>query len=976
IESNGTMLLGTEIGAALPTFLGYPLDAFGLNCATGPDRMAEHIRYLAQNSPLPISCIPNAGLPENVGGRTVYPLSPAELAAWLKRFVTEEGVRIVGGCCGTTPEHLRAVVEALQGAAASVRPFTRSPVDPPPAVASLYTSVPLRQEPAPLLVGERTNVIGSRRFKELLEQDDWDGMVALARDQVRQGGAHATDVCVAYVGRDEVRDMREVISRFVRQLPVPLVIDSTEPPVVEAALKLIGGKPIINSINLEEGEERAGRVLRLARDFNAAVIAMTIDEEGMARTAEKKAAIAERIYRLATETYGVPGSDLIFDPITFTLGTGDEDSRRAGIETLEGIRLIKQRLPDAHCILGISNISFGLSPAARHVLNSVFLHYAVEHGLDLAIVDAGKILPLYRIPETERELARRLLFDERRPGSDPLTELMAAFTGASARGESGQEQPLQSLEERLQARIIDGERPGLEALLDEALQRYTPLQIINEILLAGMRVVGDLFGSGQMQLPFVLQSAEVMKAAVAYLEPHLERAETTGRGTIVLATVKGDVHDIGKNLVDIILTNNGYRVVNLGIKQPIANILAAAREHHADAIGMSGLLVKSTVVMKENLEAMNAEGVTLPVLLGGAALTRRYVEEELRALYRGPVYYGQDAFEGLHAMERICGAGPESEAAAASPDTRPSEGRRREDAAVRPPAASAARPEPAGEGRAANGRPSPAPEMPAPPFVGSRVVAEVPLPEVFSLINEVTLFRAQWQFRRRNSASAEEYHRLIEETVRPLYEDLKRQCIEERLLQPRVVYGYFPCNSEGNDLIVWEEDGQTERLRFTFPRQQGRRGLSLADYWRPVGSGAVDWLPCMLVTIGEQASARAREYFAANRYRDYLYLHGLSVETAEALAEYWHRHIRRELGIAGADNPDPKLLIKGNYQGCRYSFGYPACPHLEDQTKLFALLRPERIGVGLTEEYQLVPEQSTSAIISTHPEATYFTLDG
>ncbi|MDH7568220.1 MAG: methionine synthase [Armatimonadota bacterium] len=971
IESTGTMLLGTEIGAALTALAGYPLDAFGLNCGVGPDRMAEHLRYLAQNSPLPISCLPNAGLPENVGGRTVYPLSAEDLAVWLQRFVEEDGARIVGGCCGTTPAHLAAVVEALR----TVTPRVFVPARLEPACASLYTSVPFRQQPPPLLVGERTNVIGSRRFKQLLEAEDWDGMVTLARDQARLGGAHAVDVCVAYVGRDETRDMREVITRFVRQVSVPLVVDSTEPRVIEEALKHIGGKAVINSINLEEGEERACRVLALAKEHNAAVIAMTIDEEGMARQAEKKAAIAERIYRLATERYGIPGHDLLFDAITFTLATGDEESRRAAVETMKGIRLIKERLPDVHCILGISNVSFGLNPAARHVLNSVFLHYAIQHGLDAAIVDAARILPLYRIPEEQREAARQLLFDERRPGFDPLTAYMSLFSSQSAAAQPAAAAPPQSLEERLKARIVDGDRPGLEALLDEALTRYPPLRIINEILLEGMRVVGELFGSGQMQLPFVLQSAEVMKAAVAYLEPHMEKSEETGRGTIVLATVKGDVHDIGKNLVDIILSNNGYRVVNLGIKQPISAILDAARQHHADAIGMSGLLVKSTVVMKENLEEMNREGVSLPVLLGGAALTRRYVEEDLRALYRGEVFYGQDAFEGLRVMNQLCGIEAAAPPATESRKARAPRTEVRRVGDLTPPSTAADENQGQAPSRPTATPPSSSrPPVPAAPFFGSRVVTDIPLNEVFTLVNETTLFRAQWQFRRRRSASLEEYQRLIEETVRPLYEALKRQCIEEELLQPRVVYGYFPCNAEGNDLIVWDEEGRRERLRFTFPRQSGRQGLSLADYWRPRDEG-LDLLPCMIVTIGERATQRARTLFAADRYRDYLYLHGLSVETAEALAEYWHREIRRELGIAGSDHPDPQKLIKMNYQGCRYSFGYPACPRLEDQEKLFALLQPERIGVRLTEEYQLEPEQSTSAIISYHPEAHYFSLD-
>ncbi|MGC8834799.1 MAG: vitamin B12 dependent-methionine synthase activation domain-containing protein, partial [Armatimonadota bacterium] len=722
-----------------------------------------------------------------------------------------------------------------------------------------------------------------------------------------------------------------------------------------------GGRCIVNSVNLEDGEERLRRILSLCRRYGAAVVALAIDERGMAKTARRKLEVARRIYELATQRYGLRPEDILFDPLTFTLGSGADESRRDGLETLEAVRCIKEELPGSFTILGVSNISFGLKPAARVVLNSVFLHMAYENGLDAAIVNVRHIVPLHRLPERERELARRVILDDRREGSDPLTEFMALFSGAQptyAEAVEGTEVPL---EEKLRRAIVNGDRRGLEQLLSQALELYDPLHIINEILLDGMKRVGELFASGQMQLPFVLQSAEVMKAAVGFLEPHMERTSDSVKGSIVLATVRGDVHDIGKNLVDIILTNNGYKVYNLGIKQPVEAIIEAAVEHNVDAIGMSGLLVKSTVVMKENLEELNARGLErFPVILGGAALTRRYVEEELSRIYRGRVFYARDAFDGLRIMDHLT-QGAElpkelrrtgrGERVSALPDAESSlETRVRSDVRIDVP-------------------------IPVPPFYGSRVVADVSLEEVFKYINEISLFRGQWQFRR-GSGTAEERDALIEEKARPIFEKWKRRCIEEGILQPKVVYGYYPCNSDGDDLVVYRpgSDPLEEWVRFTFPRQKGGRRLCIADFFAPVGSGRVDVVAFQVVTVGERATQLERQLFASDRYTDYLYLHGLSVETAEALAEYWHKRIREELGIAGADSADIRELFKQGYQGARYSFGYPACPNLEDQVKIFQLLEPERIGVRLTEEYQLDPEQSTSAIIVHHPEARYFNI--
>ena len=1021
IETAGTMLLGTEISAALTSIEPYDVDIIGMNCATGPKEMSDHVRVLSASSPKPIFVMPNAGLPENVGGRAHYHLSPEEFVTYLSHFVRDLGVQIVGGCCGTTKEHIRQLVDAVGNLSPRDRKFAFVP-----GASSLYQSVPFHIDPPPILIGERTNANGSKLFKELLIKDDWEGMVAMGREQVNEQ-AHMLDVCVAYAGRDESADMCELIPRFNTQISIPLVIDSTESPVIEEALQRIGGKAVVNSINLEDGEERLGRVVSLCRKYGAAVIALTIDEKGMAKTREAKLAVARRIYDLVVNKHGMKPRDLVFDTLTFTLGSGDDEFRRAAIETIEAIRLIKKELHGVHTSLGVSNVSFGLSPQIRHPLNSVFLHYAVEAGLDMAIVHASKIMPLFKIDERGRELCRQLVFDERkfegegenqRCVHDPLSELMAFYAGRKS--EAGKKATVEgkTVEERLKNRIIDGNRVGLQADLDEALKRYSALEIINTILMDGMKVVGELFGSGQMQLPFVLQSAEVMKAAVAYLEQFMEKKEGTQKGTLVLATVKGDVHDIGKNLVDIILTNNGYKVINLGIKCPIETMLHAAEEYHADAIGMSGLLVKSTMVMKENLAVMNERDITIPVILGGAALTRKYVEAELRPLYKGSVHYANDAFDGLRFMgliksgtastvkaegmrkgsREVILTGAEAKIALAMEEEQISVFTT--EAGVRPSRSKVRTDVP----------------IPVPPFWGSKVVADIALDEVFRYVNETALIRGQWRVVR-GTMTDDEYRRILEEQVYPDFRKLKEKVRREKLLEPKVVYGYFPCQSEGNDLIVFYPPkaadtlspqslaayarqtrpncfggradsvglgGQAgailnpqslkEWLRFTFPRQSGDRSLCITDFFACLDSEKVDVLACHVVTIGRRASEYSQRLYAANNYKDYLYFHGLSVESAEALAELWHKRIREELGIAGKDSADIKKLFSQGYQGSRYSFGYPACPNLEDQTKLFELLRPDRIEVTLTEEYQMEPEQSTSAIIVHHPEARYFNV--
>jgi 5-methyltetrahydrofolate--homocysteine methyltransferase len=958
-EPTGTMLLGTDIHAVITTLEMFPVDVIGINCATGPAEMAEHVRTLCERSVKHISVLPNAGLPENVGGAAHYHLTPKELADFHERFVLEFGVSIVGGCCGTTPEHLKAVVDRV----GKCVPKKRTPKHEP-ACASLYGISAFKQSPAPLLVGEQTNANGSKKFKQLLEHEDYDAIVGVAREAVKEG-AHLVDLCVAYVGRDEKKDMVEAVSRFNQQVTVPVMIDSTEAGVIEEALRHIAGKPVINSINLEDGGERLRKICPLAKKYGAALVALTIDEKGMAKTREEKLRIAKRIYQIVTQQYGIRAEDLFFDLLTFTIGSGSEEFRNAAPETIAAIRRLKKELPGVHTILGVSNISFGLAPNARQVLNSVFLHECLEAGLDAAIIHAKKIVPLFKIAADDLEAAKRLLHNKWVDGKDPLQEYIAHFskkqgTVAAPRERAG------TIEEILKNHILDGSADGLATDLDEALKKYKPLEIINEFLLGGMKTVGELFGAGKMQLPFVLQSAEVMKRAVAHLEKFMDKKEGQERGRIVLATVKGDVHDIGKNLVDIILTNNGYKVFNIGIKQPVEAIVKAAIENRADAIGLSGLLVKSTLIMKEDLEEMKRRGIKIPVICGGAALTERFVERDLAQAYQAPVHYGRDAFSGLKLMEGIkTGPAPEKKTAPASAPA----------VSVPPaPLSKVIAPHP-GASSVMKGpsfhvhRDNP---VPKPPFFGYQILKNIRMPEVFPWINKASLFRAQWQFKQ-GDRTPREFELYLQENVEPIFEQFKDKAVREKLLEPKVIYGFYKCYSEGNDLVVSDGSGQKELTRITFPRQSREPFQCIADFFRPKG-GELDVVAFHAVTIGKRASEVEQKLFKANKYSEYLYLHGLSVAAAEALAEYTHLLIRRDLGIEKQDKRTKDEIFRQRYQGSRYSFGYPACPNLEDQKKLFSVLPAEKIGITLSETFQMAPEQSTSAIIVHHPQAKYFSV--
>lgn len=962
VETTGTMLLGSEIGAALTALEPLGIDMIGLNCATGPAEMSEHLRYLARNARVPLSCMPNAGLPVLGKDGAHYPLTAAELADAQETFVAEYGLSLVGGCCGTTPEHLRQVVERVRG----LTPPARDP-RPEPGAASLYQTVPFRQDTSYLAIGERTNANGSKKFRTAMLEGRWDDCVEMARDQIREG-AHMLDLCVDYVGRDGVADMEELAGRFATASTLPIVLDSTEVDVLRAGLEKLGGRAVLNSVNYEDGdgpESRFAKVTALAAEHGAALIALTIDEKGQARTVEDKVAIAERLIDDLTGNWGIRESDILIDCLTFTICTGQEESRRDGIATIEAIRELKRRRPGVQTTLGLSNISFGLNPAARIVLNSVFLDECVKAGLDSAIVHASKILPIARLEEEQVKAALDLIYDRRAEGYDPLQKLMELFEGATATSlKAGKAEELAALPlgERLQRRIIDGEKNGLEADLDEALTQRPALDIVNDTLLAGMKVVGELFGSGQMQLPFVLQSAEVMKGAVAYLEPHMEKSDDEGKGTIVLATVRGDVHDIGKNLVDIILSNNGYNVVNLGIKQPVSAILEAAEEHRADVIGMSGLLVKSTVIMKENLQELNQRKMAadFPVILGGAALTRAYVEQDLHEIYEGEVRYARDAFEGLRLMDALI-AVKRGVPGAKLPELKQRRVPKRETAVLEVE-------EPEGAVRSDVATDNP---VPTPPFWGTRVVKGIQLADYASWLDEGALFKGQWGLKQARTGDGPTYEELVETDGRPRLRGWLDKLQTENLLEAAVVHGYFPCYAKGEDLILLHEDG-TERTRFTFPRQRRGRRLCLADFFRPEESGERDVVGLQVVTVGSKIGEETAKLFAANSYRDYLELHGLSVQLAEALAEYWHARVRAELGFGGEDPADVEDMFALKYRGARFSLGYGACPDLEDRAKIADLLRPERIGVQLSEEFQLHPEQSTDAIVIHHPEAKYF----
>nr|WP_064571356.1 methionine synthase [Gordonia sp. LAM0048] len=989
VETTGTMLLGSEIGAALTALEPLGIDLIGLNCATGPAEMSEHLRYLSKHARIPVSVMPNAGLPVLGANGAEYPLTPEELAQAMAQFVGEFGLEFVGGCCGTTPEHIRQVAAAV----AEVTPATRTP-EHESETSSLYSAVPFDQDASFLVIGERTNTNGSKAFREAMIAEDYQKCLDIAKDQTRDG-AHMLDLNVDYVGRDGAADMTALASRFATSSTLPIMLDSTEPEVIRAGLESLGGRCAVNSVNYEDGDgpdSRFTKIMQLVVEHGAAVVALTIDEEGQARTADWKVRVAERLIADITGNWGLAEEDIILDTLTFPISTGQEEVRRDGIETIEAIRRLHEAHPDVHFTLGISNISFGLNPAARQVLNSVFLHECVQAGLDTAIVHASKILPMARIPEEHREVALDLVYDRRREGYDPLQKLMELFEGvsaASARESRAQELAKLPLFERLERRIVDGERNGLTDDLDEAMTQVPPLSIINDTLLSGMKTVGELFGSGQMQLPFVLQSAEVMKTAVAHLEPHMEATGEDGKGRIVLATVKGDVHDIGKNLVDIILSNNGYEVVNIGIKQPIATILDVAADKRADVIGMSGLLVKSTVVMKENLEEINSRGLAdeYPVLLGGAALTRSYVENDLSETYEGDVHYARDAFEGLRLMDDIMatkrGGGPDLDSAEAKAAAeKAAERKARHDRSKRIAAKRKAAEEPvevpARSDVAADN------EIPTPPFWGSRIVKGVPIADYMQLLDERALFLGQWGLRGARGGDGPSYEELVETEGRPrLRYWIDRLSTENILQHAAVVYGYFPAVSDGDTVHVLTEPEPDAPVRFsfTFPRQQRSRFLCIADFIRSrddaKAAGKVDVLPFQLVTMGQPIADFANTLFAEDAYRDYLEVHGIGVQLTEALAEYWHQRVRSELtlGDRTMDSEDPENaqgFFDLEYRGARFSFGYGACPDLEDRAKMIELLEPGRIGVELSEELQLHPEQSTDAFVLHHPEAKYF----
>ncbi len=944
VETTGTLLVGTEVQAAVAILSALSVDIIGINCATGPSQMAPHVQELCRSFPGPVLVMPNAGLPENINGSLVYTLEPKAFAEELLKFVTHYGVNIVGGCCGTSPDHIRALNKALDG----VHPAGRT-VEPVHGVASLYSFQELRQEPAPFFVGERANTNGSKQFREYLLAENWDGMVEVGKNQVRSG-AHAVDLCVAYAGRDEIADIVRIAPRFTLEVPLPLVIDSTSPAVIEAALKRCGGRAVINSINLEEGEERTRRVCALARRYGAAVIALTIDEEGMARTAEKKLAVARRLFGIAVEE-GLAPFDLIFDPLTFTLGSGDETLKTAAIETLRGIELIKENLPGVFTLLGLSNISFGLNPRSRQILNSVFLFRAVQAGLDLAIVNVAQIVPVSRIDEADLKTALNLI-DNAGPGN-PLLRFIEHFDRQASVVEENNRISEESLspEDLLRKRLIDGSRAGLEELLERVLGSIPPAAIINDILVPAMKQVGELFGSGRMQLPFVLQSAEVMKRSVDYLTPRMDTIETTRKNSIVLATVKGDVHDIGKNLVDIILSNNGFQVHNLGIRIDIEEIISTARDVGADAIGMSGLLVKSTQVMKENLEFMKARGLDIPVLLGGAALTQSYVMETCDPILDSPVLYCEDAFKGLRAMtllkegklaeyneaEKIRHASPLRQARTVATEDVESLG--------------------------------PASSIPEPPFRGSRVLDTIMAESIFPYLNERALFRARWGFRSRG-LGPDEFDALIRKEAVPALEAMKERLIREKILSPRALYGYWPCQTDGDVVQVLDPDDITSVIGlFHYPRQKKRPFRSIADYFLPKGSGTTDLIALQAVTIGPGLDELVHGLYEAGEYRDYLFYHGLGVELAEAMAELVHALVRDDLGLG---RPGPQGPDKG---GLRYSFGYSPCPSLDDNRTLLDILGAGRIGISTVESGEMVPEQSTCAFIVHHPGARYFTIE-
>ncbi len=1003
METTGTMLVGTDISTVVTILEPFPIDILGINCATGPQEMRSHIKYLSDNSPFAISCIPNAGLPENVGGVAHYKLTPIELKMEIMHFVEDLGVQIIGGCCGTTPDHIKSLSEIKNCLKPSKRIIRnsknkqpRSKLNYEPSASSIYSLVPYKQDNSFLIVGERLNASGSKKARELLMEENWDGLISLAKDQLREN-SHILDINVDYVGRDGNRDMKELVRQLVTNVNLPLMLDSTDWQKMESGLKVSGGKSILNSTNFEDGEERFFKVLQIAKQYGAAVVIGTIDEDGMARTAEKKLQIAERAYKNALD-FGFPPYELFYDPLALPISTGLEEDRRNGLETIKAIKLIRENLNDVHIILGVSNISFGLSPAARISLNSVFLHDCCEAGLDAAIVSPSKILPLVKISDNHKNVCRDLIFDNRRFDNnnctyDPLTELTSIFIGVTAK-EARSSIDLADLpvEKRLEKHIIDGERINLEKSLEEALNDYTPLDIINKFLLAGMKVVGELFGSGQMQLPFVLQSAQTMKSAVSFLEPYLESSDqdNASKGKFLIATVKGDVHDIGKNLVDIILSNNGYEVINLGIKQDVENIINAQKEINADCIAMSGLLVKSTAFMKENLELFNKARISVPVILGGAALTPKFVTNDCAKVYNGVVVYGKDAFADLRFMDAYMEAKKTEEwndnrgfsfpcpdglvlgnkslssiniSSELDKSTNKDQILTREFQNNR-------------EAISTNRSTSIIEEASiTPPFIGSKCLysKDIPIEEIIYYLDKNALFSGQWQMRKNKGQSKEQYLEFLEKEAQPILEKIIDQSVNESLLSPSVVYGYFNCGRKENSLIIFAEDCLHELGEFEFPRQKSGRNLCIADFYRDLlDNSPKDVLPMQAVTVGEEATKFAQKLYDNNEYTDYLYFHGFAVQMTEALAEWIHARIRKECGFSHLEPKNSRDILASKYRGSRYSFGYPACPNVSDSKYQLEWLDADRVGINMDSADQLIPEQSTTAIVALHSKACYF----
>lgn len=966
IELSGTMLIGTDATTIATILEPFDILSLGFNCGTGPEQVEKHVKTLSSVWGKPISVHANAGLPQNRGGYTFYPMGPREFAELQEKFIEIAGVAILGGCCGTTPQHILELSKRVEG---------KKPLAPkgemPRSIASLFETRALKQDPAPFLIGERSNATGSKAFRELLLAEDYDGTLSVAQQQVRSG-AHGIDVSVGFAGRDEHKDTKEVMGRYVQKILLPLMPDTTQVPALEVALKLIGGKPIINSVNLEDGIEKFDKVCSLAKRFGAALVCLTIDEVGMAKSKEQKVAIAERIYTLATEKHGIHPEDLVFDLLTFTVGSGDAEYHTAAIETIEAIREFHALHPEVGFVLGVSNISFGLAKHAREYLNSVFLHHCVEAGLSMAIVNVKNTLPMHKISDIDKKVCEDLLFNRREEG-DPLFKFISHFKGVvENKDESDVAYLAMSTKEKISTLLIDGDKERMLALLPTAKDEIATEIIVNEILIDAMKVVGELFGSGKMQLPFVLQSAEVMKAAVDYLQPYLPKTEKNTTTTLIIGTVKGDVHDVGKNLVDIILSNNGFKVINIGIKADLEQFLEALKEHNADAIGMSGLLVKSTNVMKENLEAMQKMGINIPVILGGAALTDNFVEDFCRPIYDGPIFYCKDAFEGITAMSRI---------EAKNYDT--DFGRKVLENAVMKANKETKEIPPFAELK----MPSRTIKIPTPPFWGRRVLKTDVKELAYSWINHKILFAQRWGYSGKGQ-SKEEKQKQLEEVLYPTYERVKADIERLGLFEPTLIYGYYPARSRENELYLFDEsegyfsEAQVNRESidvvakraikvFDFPRQNRAPHRCLSDF---IHSERHDVLALTCVSAGAKFSAYEKELYDAGNFTEYFFVHGLGVELAEALAEIVHKQIRLDLGIAEHEGHSLRDVQMKRYHGCRYSFGYPACPNLEDTKIIFDLLKPEEFGINLSETFQIHPEQSTTAIVMHHKEALYFNV--